>query len=453
MGKKLSEMTLEELWWLFPIILREYNPAWAEWYKEEAALLQRHFGSKIQRIRHIGSTSVPGLSAKPTVDILLETDTLCGSAEARRICADCGYTVMCESEEPSWQLDLCKGYTNEGFAERVFHLHIRYLGDWDEPLFCEYLRHHPECAAQYAELKKSLKERFEHNRDAYTDAKSDFVKTCSAAARKELDSFQVLHIFNGDCAYEKWKETTGGSDAYIVWRENYLEGPLPGLNVPEKDFYRIRAEFLHDCVPQYSEEQLYHFLYSIEERVKNLTCFDTVVLWFDACMFDMLMLSRILYVLKGTKAEIRLFSEDVVLPCHPEIFRLDYRTFRKLDAETISVYADAWTVVVSGPEAVNQYSLSGRADKEKYLADAMKRYSQDHPVGGGMGRSQRRLLDLIGQGVTEWPEIFMKFDEPDTTPFMGDTTCFRMLEDLENQGYISMQRMGEKVKLSLLSRK
>ena len=69
--KQLSEMTLEELWQLFPIILSEHNSDWTNYYNEEKALLEKQFGSLLVRINHIGSTAVEGLIAKPTVDILL----------------------------------------------------------------------------------------------------------------------------------------------------------------------------------------------------------------------------------------------------------------------------------------------------------------------------------------------------------------------------------------------
>ncbi len=185
--KALSEMTLEELWQLFPIVLEPYNPDWLCWYREEEDLLKQHFGSRLFRVRHIGSTSVPGLLAKPTVDILLEAapDTL--PETLRELGHACNYTVMAESGEgDKYRLDLCKGYTQEGFAERVFHLHIRYPGDWDEPVFCAFLRRHQECAAEYAKLKSDLKERFEHDRDGCTGDKGDFIRFWTAAAREEI---------------------------------------------------------------------------------------------------------------------------------------------------------------------------------------------------------------------------------------------------------------------------
>jgi len=66
-------MTDEERWQLFPIILSEYQPAWPENYRREKARLEQAIGlSEIVRINHIGSTAVPGLIAKPTIDVLLE---------------------------------------------------------------------------------------------------------------------------------------------------------------------------------------------------------------------------------------------------------------------------------------------------------------------------------------------------------------------------------------------
>jgi len=72
MKKDLSEMSLKELWELFPIILKEHNPQYKEWYKIEARQLFNCINNEyIKRINHIGSSAVEGLISKPTVDILL----------------------------------------------------------------------------------------------------------------------------------------------------------------------------------------------------------------------------------------------------------------------------------------------------------------------------------------------------------------------------------------------
>ena len=82
------------------------------------------------------------------------------------------------------RLSFNKGYTKDGFAEKVFHLHLRYQGDNDELYFRDYLREHPEVAKDYERLKLGLWEKYEYNRDAYTDAKSDFIRKYTQKAKK-----------------------------------------------------------------------------------------------------------------------------------------------------------------------------------------------------------------------------------------------------------------------------
>ncbi|MBS6431697.1 GrpB family protein [Enterococcus raffinosus] len=184
--KKLEDMTLEELWELFPIVLKEHSPKYAEWYEEEKQNLTEllaDFG--LQRINHIGSTSVEGLIAKPIVDILLELPEGYDLDRVSELLKNADWILMIR-DDAKQTLDLNKGYTPAGFAEKVYHLHVRALGDWDELYFRDYLRKYPKAARQYEELKRSLKEKYEHNRDAYTEAKTAFVQQYSQAAREEF---------------------------------------------------------------------------------------------------------------------------------------------------------------------------------------------------------------------------------------------------------------------------
>lgn len=82
--------------------------------------------------------------------------------------------------------DLNKGYTPQGFAERVFHIHLRVAGDIDELYFRDYLNAHPEVAKEYERLKLSLWKEYEHDRDGYTAAKSAFVSKYTELAKAEL---------------------------------------------------------------------------------------------------------------------------------------------------------------------------------------------------------------------------------------------------------------------------
>lgn len=172
---------------IYPIILSEYNPAWVGWFTEEKANLERLIGvENIARISHFGSTSVPGLVAKPTVDILLEiseytnVNTLISALSAPEyICLN-----PPDMPTPPPHLLFLKGYRPDGFAEKVYHIHVRYPGDPDEIYFRDYLIAHPEVAAEYADLKRRLFQDYEHNRDGYTEAKTAFVGSITKMAKE-----------------------------------------------------------------------------------------------------------------------------------------------------------------------------------------------------------------------------------------------------------------------------
>lgn len=182
MGSKLSEMTLEELWQLFPIILTPYNPQWPEWYREQENVLRQTLPmEQVVRIAHIGSTAIGTIWAKPTVDILVEVKKDSDLVQISDLLAGCGYTLMSQGEN---RRSFNKGYTENGFAEKVFHLHLRMEGDHDELYFRDYLMKHPQTAREYEQLKRSLWKQFEHDRDGYTAAKTGFVRSVTEQAKQ-----------------------------------------------------------------------------------------------------------------------------------------------------------------------------------------------------------------------------------------------------------------------------
>lgn len=172
---------------IYPIILSEYNPAWPEWYAEEKTNLERLIGAEsIARISHYGSTSVPGLTAKPTVDILLEITEDTNVSKLIDALSSPEYICLNPPDMPTPppHLMFLKGYLSDGFAEKVYHIHVRYLGDPDELYFRDFLIAHPETALEYAALKTRLHKGFEHDRDGYTDAKTAFIREVTEKARK-----------------------------------------------------------------------------------------------------------------------------------------------------------------------------------------------------------------------------------------------------------------------------
>ena len=179
-------MSLQELWELFPIVLQSHNPQYEDWYAAERQSILRTVGvNNVARINHIGSTAVEGLIAKPTIDILLEITENCDATFLSEHLLQDGWLLMSEDDDPL-KLVFNKGYTPDGFADKVFHLHVRYLGDWDELYFRDCLISHADVAVAYGDLKQKLSKEFEYDRDGYTKAKSEFILKYTSLARQEF---------------------------------------------------------------------------------------------------------------------------------------------------------------------------------------------------------------------------------------------------------------------------
>lgn len=180
--KKLSEMTLEELWQLFPIFLTEHNDNWITWYNEESQRLRVLLSDTKARISHIGSTAMENIWAKPIIDILVEIPEENDIHKVKDLIVRNGYACMAENAQ---SISFNKGYTENGFSEKVFHLHLRYRGDHDELYFRDYMNDNPMIAKEYEKLKLALWKLYEHDRDGYTNAKHEFISEYTQKAKEK----------------------------------------------------------------------------------------------------------------------------------------------------------------------------------------------------------------------------------------------------------------------------
>ena len=105
-----------------------------------------------------------------------------------------GYICSPQPHKPKPHLMFLKGYTTKGFLPPVFHVHIRYPGKWDEIYFRDYLLKHPEIAKEYGSLKLKLKEEFEHDRDGYTNAKTEFIQRITQFAKKMSLNYIIIAL-------------------------------------------------------------------------------------------------------------------------------------------------------------------------------------------------------------------------------------------------------------------
>lgn len=166
-----------------------YDSRWPGIFEQERRHLLSCLPTElIGRIEHFGSTAVPGISAKPIVDILVEVTSL---AETRKRIAPIleakGYDYFWR---PSWGDDTPPFYAwfikRDRNGNRTHHIHMVEKGfeHWERLLFRDYLIEHPDVARQYSELKEKLSRLHRNNRVAYTDAKTKFIQTVTENAKR-----------------------------------------------------------------------------------------------------------------------------------------------------------------------------------------------------------------------------------------------------------------------------
>ncbi len=154
-----------------PIEIVEYEPSWPAFYVAECERLAPLLPDV--RIYHIGSTAVPGLAAKPVIDMIALVDDL--EAKIAAIVQRAGYQLPARfNANLVHRRFLC--YPTASY--RTHHLHlVDQREDMDQCLrFRDTLRANPELAAEYAALKRALATRFREDREGYTNAKSTFIK-------------------------------------------------------------------------------------------------------------------------------------------------------------------------------------------------------------------------------------------------------------------------------------
>jgi GrpB-like predicted nucleotidyltransferase (UPF0157 family) len=178
----------EELGQLYPIILEDYNPLWPQYFiKEKNYLLQKLGNSLTGRIEHIGSTAIPNIKSKPTIDILVEiSDADNIKNKINIILIKHNYIKM---EEQKNHLMFVKGYSPTGLEKKSFHIHMgpktqNWL--WDRLYFRDYLIKNPRIAKEYEELKVRLSMSYRNDREKYTKSKENFILRITKIAKERL---------------------------------------------------------------------------------------------------------------------------------------------------------------------------------------------------------------------------------------------------------------------------
>ncbi len=180
--KQRSKQAVEgRVWMPAPIVIIEYDPEWPNQYEAEKGRILEKVGSEISALEHIGSTAVPGICAKPIIDMMAAVP---GPGEADGLLlalSQIGYDDVTKIESSSeWYY--CLG---RGFREVYYPLHLVKAGSehWVKHiLFRDYLRAHPETAREYCRMKRALAESYQTQQEKYTESKTGFIERVLAEA-------------------------------------------------------------------------------------------------------------------------------------------------------------------------------------------------------------------------------------------------------------------------------
>ncbi len=150
----------------------DYDPGWPEAYEAETARIRMVLGDEIVHAHHIGSTAVPGLAAKPVIDILLEVEDVARLDARDRGMRSIGYEPHGEFGIPG------RRYYPKGGDERTHHVHAFAIDDphvAEHLAFRDYLRAHPEAGSDYAHVKREAAAKHRHDPDGYVAFKQEIV--------------------------------------------------------------------------------------------------------------------------------------------------------------------------------------------------------------------------------------------------------------------------------------
>jgi GrpB-like predicted nucleotidyltransferase (UPF0157 family) len=155
--------------------LVRYNPKWVEIYETEASALKKILRSHITGIEHVGSTSIPGMIAKPIIDIAVAVKDIGAVHEIIEIMESHKYIYRGEIGIPDRHL-----FVKGSETIRTHHIHLMPIThyQWEtHRLFRDYLINHPESAKEYEKLKLGLQRQYSTNREKYLEGKAEFIQT------------------------------------------------------------------------------------------------------------------------------------------------------------------------------------------------------------------------------------------------------------------------------------
>lgn len=162
--------------------LQPYNPDWLLIFEKEKEIISRTLDPPLPPMEHIGSTSIPGMAAKPIIDILLGVDDLTDFSRLIPSLSRAGYEYI-----PKAELKTRRFFRKGAPGRGICHLHLcEWKGEeWKEKVaFRDYLRTNPEKSSEYTALKRQLARDYKHQRSLYTEMKGPFIQSIVKQAKE-----------------------------------------------------------------------------------------------------------------------------------------------------------------------------------------------------------------------------------------------------------------------------
>jgi hypothetical protein len=248
-----------------------------------------------------------------------------------------------------------------------------------------------------------------------------------------MDKLKYLHIHCGDSSAGSLQNSSVPGDVQ-VWREIYIEGPVPG-NLSDEEFRKVRAEFLGGLMNSLTYEGVLQGTNARYGMLAEAGKYGEVILWFDSCMFDQTIMVHLIDQCakqKWPNTRLSLICIDRGLgELFPEelVPLMDIR--HVITQGELGLAHNAWKAFSSANPTDIEAVIKAGCSELPYLKDALLRHLEQYPsVRNGLNRTQNQIMKAVADGATKLVQIFVATSDAEERPFMGDTSLWACIDAL-----------------------
>ena len=275
------------------------------------------------------------------------------------------------------------------------------------------------------------------NSDGYSKSKRVVSRF---SVRKQLLELATLIVTNGTAAVDAITQVRPG-DRFLPWDDVLHDGPVPS-DLTLEHLSSIRARFIATNGWGRLEEIQSHFELRDHLLLGAREEFDEIVLWFEHDLYDQLQLIQVLYLLgteprnPNARATVSLICKDNFIGMsEPETLSIDFRDRERVTPDHYQTAIDVWTAFTHiTPEKLLHLVHDGNLSALPYVRSALYRWFEEYPnTIDGLSRTERTVLDLVREGVTEPVSLFKAVQDREEAQFLGDASFWKILERMNSE--------------------